>query len=220
MNLLLEALSWLAAPAHWAGASGVPARLAEHLGLTAVVVAAAVLIALPLGVAIGHTGRFRFLITATSGAARTIPTLGILTLAGLWLGIGLKAPLLALLVLAVPPMLSATYAGVESADARTVDAARALGLTELQVVRDVELPAALPLVLGGLRSTTLQVVATATLAAYTADAGLGRFLYIGLKTRDYAQMIGGAILVVALALVLDALWALAGRAARRRGAPA
>lgn len=216
MNLLMDALGWLAEPTHWVGAASIPVRLLQHLGLTFGVVALAALIALPLGIMIGHTGRFRFLIVATSGAARAIPTLGVLTLAGLWLGIGLAAPVLALLVLAIPPMMTATYTGIDSADPRAVDAARAIGLKEWQIIRFVELPAARTLLLGGLRSTTLQVLATATLAAYTADAGLGRYLYIGLKTRDYGQMIAGAILVVALALVLDGLWVLVSRAASRR----
>lgn len=216
MNLLMDALGWLAEPTHWVGAASIPVRLLQHLGLTFGVVALAALIALPLGIMIGHTGRFRFLIVATSGAARAIPTLGVLTLAGLWLGIGLAAPVLALLVLAIPPMMTATYTGIDSADPRAVDAARAIGLKEWQIIRFVELPAARTLLLGGLRSTTLQVLATATLAAYTADAGLGRYLYIGLKTRDYGQMIAGAILVVALALVLDGLWGLVSRAASRR----
>ena len=216
MDLLMDALGWLAEPTHWVGAASIPVRLLQHLGLTFGVVALAALIALPLGIMIGHTGRFRFLIVATSGAARAIPTLGVLTLAGLWFGIGLAAPVLALLVLAIPPMLTATYTGIDSADPRAVDAARAIGLKEWQIIRFVELPAARTLILGGLRSTTLQVLATATLAAYTADAGLGRYLYIGLKTRDYGQMIAGAILVVALALVLDGLWVLVSRAASRR----
>ena len=216
MNLLMDALVWLGEPTHWVGAASIPVRLLQHLGLTFGVVALAALIALPLGIMIGHTGRFRFLIVATSGAARAIPTLGVLTLAGLWLGIGLAAPVLALLVLAIPPMMTATYTGIDSADPRAVDAARAIGLKEWQIIRFVELPAARTLLLGGLRSTTLQVLATATLAAYTADAGLGRYLYIGLKTRDYGQMIAGAILVVALALVLDGLWVLVSRAASRR----
>lgn len=219
MTILHDALIWLLTPENWLGRSGILIRLVQHLGITAAVVAAAVIIAVPLGVAIGHTGRFRLLVTLGSGGARAIPTLGILTLAGLWLGIGLIGPFLALLVLAVPPMLSASYAGVESAEARTIDAARALGLTEFQIVREVELPAALDLTLGGVRSTTLQVVASATLAAYTADAGLGRFLYAGLKTRDYGQMIAGAILVIILALLLDAIWALIGRVVRARRQP-
>ena len=164
---------------------------------------------------IGHTGRGRWLVSAT-GAARAIPTLGVLTLAGLWLGIGLAAPTLALLVLAVPPLLSATYSGIASTPRTTVDAARAIGLTESQILAQVEVPHAAGLVAAGVRSATLQVIATTTLAAYTANYGLGRFLYTGLKTRDYAQMIGGAIVVVALALATDALLALIARRLRDR----
>lgn len=210
MNILLDALRWLTVPAHWLGESGILVRTAEHLGLTVLIVALAALIALPLGTWIGHTGRGRWLVSAT-GAARAVPTLGVLTLAGLWLGIGLAAPTLALLVLAIPPLLSATYSGIASTPRATVDAARAIGLTEPQVLVQVEAPHAVGLVAAGVRSATLQVIATATLAAYTANYGLGRFLYEGLKTRDYAQMIGGAIVVVALALVADTLLALMAR---------
>ena len=218
MNILLDALKWLAIPAHWLGESGILVRATEHLGLTLLIVALAALIALPLGTWIGHTGRGRWLVGAT-GAARAVPTLGVLTLAGLWLGIGLAAPTLALLVLAIPPLLSATYSGIASTPRATVDAARAIGLTEPQVLAQVEIPHAAGLVAAGVRSATLQVIATATLAAYTADYGLGRFLYAGLKTRDYAQMIGGAIVVVALALVADAILAAAARHLRERTQP-
>lgn len=220
MSLLEQTLAWLTDTSHWGGATGIWVRLAQHLMVTAGVVAVAALLAVPVGVGIGHAHRGRFAVTAVTGAARALPTLGLLTLLGLWLGIGLGAPFLALLVLAVPPMLAGAYAGVGTADPATVDAARAIGLTEWQVVRDVELPAAAPLLMGGLRSTALQVVSTATLAAYTADAGLGRFLFTGLKTRDYAQMIGGALLVVALALVLDVALARAQRVVTRRLDPA
>lgn len=218
MNILLDALNWLAVPAHWLGESGILVRATEHLGLTLLIVALAALIALPLGTWIGHTGRGRWLVSAT-GAARAVPTLGVLTLAGLWLGIGLAAPTLALLVLAIPPLLSATYSGIASTPRATVDAARAIGLTEKQVLVQVEAPHAAGLVAAGVRSATLQVIATATLAAYTADYGLGRFLYAGLKTRDYAQMIGGAIVVVTLALAADAILALAARHLRERTQP-
>jgi len=215
VNILLTALAWLAAPANWQGDSGILVRCAQHLGLTVLIVALAALIALPLGTWIGHTGRGRWLVSAT-GAARAVPTLGVLTLAGLWLGIGLAAPTLALLVLAVPPLLSATYSGIASTPRATVDAARAIGLTEPQILLRVEAPHAAGLVAAGARSAALQVIATATLAAYTADYGLGRFLYTGLKTRDYAQMIGGAIVVVALALAVDATLALLARRLRAR----
>lgn len=215
MSIFLEALSWLTTPANWLGGSGILTRSAEHLGLTLLIVVLAALVALPLGTVIGHTGRGRWLVSAT-GAARAIPTLGVLTLAGLWLGIGLAAPTLALLVLAVPPLLSATYSGIASTPRTTVDAARAIGLTESQILAQVEVPHAAGLVAAGVRSATLQVIATTTLAAYTANYGLGRFLYTGLKTRDYAQMIGGAIVVVALALLADAVLAAASRALRAR----
>jgi len=215
MSIFLEALSWLTTPANWLGGSGILTRSAEHLGLTLLIVVLAALIALPLGTVIGHTGRGRWLVSAT-GAARAIPTLGVLTLAGLWLGIGLAAPTLALLVLAVPPLLSATYSGIASTPRTTVDAARAIGLTESQILAQVEVPHAAGLVAAGVRSATLQVIATTTLAAYTANYGLGRFLYAGLKTRDYAQMIGGAIVVVALALATDALLAFIARRLRDR----
>ena len=215
MSIFLEALSWLTTPANWLGGSGVLTRSAEHLGLTLLIVVLAALVALPLGTVIGHTGRGRWLVSAT-GAARAIPTLGVLTLAGLWLGIGLAAPTLALLVLAVPPLLSATYSGIASTPRTTVDAARAIGLTESQILAQVEVPHAAGLVAAGVRSATLQVIATTTLAAYTANYGLGRFLYTGLKTRDYAQMIAGAIVVVALALATDALLAFIARRLRDR----
>ena len=215
MSIFLEALSWLTTPANWLGGSGILTRSAEHLGLTFLIVVLASLVALPLGTVIGHTGRGRWLVSAT-GAARAIPTLGVLTLAGLWLGIGLAAPTLALLVLAVPPLLSATYSGIASTPRTTVDAARAIGLTESQILAQVEVPHAAGLVAAGVRSATLQVIATTTLAAYTANYGLGRFLYTGLKTRDYAQMIGGAIVVVALALATDALLAFIARRLRDR----
>lgn len=145
MSIFLEALSWLTTPANWLGGSGILTRSAEHLGLTLLIVVLAALIALPLGTVIGHTGRGRWLVSAT-GAARAIPTLGVLTLAGLWLGIGLAAPTLALLVLAVPPLLSATYSGIASTPRTTVDAARAIGLTESQILAQVEVPHAAGLV--------------------------------------------------------------------------
>ena len=215
MSIFLEALSWLTTPANWLGGSGILTRSAEHLGLTLLIVVLAALVALPLGTVIGHTGRGRWLVSAT-GAARAIPTLGVLTLACLWLGIGLAAPTLALLVLAVPPLLSATYSGIASTPLPTVDAARAIGLTEPQILAQVEFPHAVGLIAAGVCSATLQVIATTTLAAYTANYGLGRFLYAGLKTRDYAQMIGGAIVVVALALATDALLAFIARRLRDR----
>ena len=216
MNLFLDALGWLFTPENWGGASGISSRLQQHLYFPLAVVAVACVLAFPAGVAIGHTRRGVAVVPMVTASARALPTLGLLTLVGLWSGLGLVAPFCALLVLAIPPMLAGAYSGITSAEPVTVDAARAIGLSSWQVLTQVELPAAVPLLLEGLRSTTLQVVATATLAAYTADVGLGRFLFAGLKTRDYAQMIGGALLVVVLALILDLLLVQAKRLITRK----
>jgi osmoprotectant transport system permease protein len=219
MTLFLEALNWLNDPSRWDGPAGISQRLIEHLLVTAGVVLAAAAIALPTGIAVGHTRRGRTIVTALAGAARAIPSLGLLTVLGLALGIGMRAPLLALIVLAIPSLLAGAYSGVENVNAAAVDAARASGMSELQVILRVELPLAAPIILGGLRAATLQVVATATLAAYVADVSLGRYLYAGLKTRDYPQMLAGAVLLMILALLLEVVLAAAQRTAHRIADP-
>ena len=211
MNLLLDGIAWILDPANWTGVGSIPERLGQHLVITAVVLVIASLIALPIGGLVGHTGRGKELAVSVSGGLRALPTLGLLTLFALWLGIGLQAPIIALVILALPPLLAGAYAGLESVDRRTIDAARAMGMRESQIVGKVELPLGMPIVVGGIRSATLQIVATATLAAYVADFGLGRFIFAGLKTRDYAEMLGGSILVILLALVVDGCFALAQR---------
>lgn len=217
MNLLLEAAEWLKDGQHWLGPSGILVRTGQHVLFVAVVVLISSLIALPIGLYIGHTGRWKNLVLSATGAARAVPTLGLLTLIGLWLGIGWQAPLIALVALAMPPILAGAYSGVISAQGSS-DAARAIGLTERQILTQLEIPAGAPLIITGLRSAVLQVIATATLAAYTANLGLGRFLYVGLKTRDYGQMIGGALVVVVIALIVDLLFGrLQARASRRLG---
>lgn len=205
MNLLLEALAWLVDPANWVGPDTIPTRIAQHLAITAAAIALAAALALPAGLLIGHTRRGAGVVGAVTGAARAVPTLGLLTLFGLALGIGVQAPLLALVVLAIPSLLGGTYAGVQAVDQATSQAASAIGMNPVQVLLRVELPLASPIIIGGLRAATLQVVATATLAAYTADLGLGRYLFAGLKSRDYPEMLGGALLVTALALLLETI---------------
>lgn len=220
MSVVTDAVDWLSDGANWTGERGVPNRVVEHLGYTGLAVAVAAAIAVPLGLYIGHTGRFRGLAIGITGALRALPTLGVLTLFTLLLGIGLGAPTLALVVLAVPPLLAGVYSGVESVDPQTVDAARAQGMTEWQVLTRVEVPLGLPLVIGGFRAATLQVVATATVAAYVSLGGLGRFIFDGQAVRDYPQMVGGSVVVVALALVLDGLFAVLQGVAARRARPA
>lgn len=210
-------LEWLTSGAAWSGSDGILARLLEHIGYTLIVLALAALIAVPLGLWIGHSGRGRWLVT-TANALRAVPTLGLLFALTLVLlpvlpgdAAFLVPSVVVLVLLAVPPILSGTYAGVEAVDPAARDAARGIGMTGREVLWQVELPIALPLLISGLRAAVLQVVATATIAAYVGLGGLGRFLIDGLATQDYASTAGGAILVALLALGLDAPFALLER---------
>lgn len=214
MNLFADALAWIGDGAHWGGPAGIDTRILEHLWITFAAVGIAAVLAVPLGVLIGHTGRGRLVVVALAGAVRAVPTLGLLTLLGLWLGIGVEAPLLALVALGFPSLLAGAYAGIEAADRAAVDAARAVGFSEWQLILRVELPLGADVLIGGLRAATLQVVATTTLAAYISDNGLGRYLFEGPKTRDYPQMLAGALLVAALALLLDVALGALQRASR------
>lgn len=211
MNVLLEGIAWILDPANWTGAGSIPERIVQHLAISAAVLAISALIALPIGVFVGHTGRGKEFAVTVSGGLRALPTLGLLSLLGLSLGIGLQAPIIALVILALPPLLAGAYAGLESVDRRTIDAARAMGMREGQIVGKIEVPLGMPIIVGGIRSATLQIIATATLAAYLADFGLGRYIFAGLKTRDYAEMLGGSILVILLALVIDGVFAITQR---------
>ncbi len=205
-SVVSDTAAWLGDRAHWAGAEGVPQRLLEHVGYSALTVVLAAVVAVPIGLWIGHTGRWQRVAIVTSGALRAMPTLGLLTWFVLLIGVGLAAPILALVILAIPPLLAGTYAGLEAVDRSTVDAARAVGFTEWQVLSRVEIPLALPILVGGFRSATLQVIATATVAAYVGLGGLGRYLIDGQAYRDYPQMVSGSILVIVLALVADAVF--------------
>jgi osmoprotectant transport system permease protein len=220
VNYFAEALAWLTDPANYVGPSGIPTRFAEHIVFTVVTVLIASVIAIPIGFVIGHTGEGRGLAVSFTGGIRAIPTLGLLTLVALWVGIGLEAPYVALTVLAIPPILAGAYSSFEAVDRRTIDAARAVGMSELQIVRKVEIPLGLPLLIGGIRSATLQVVATATLAAYVANFGLGRFLFEGQKTNNYAEMLGGSLVVILLALAFEGLLALIQKLVVPRGVAA
>lgn len=219
MSVVTDTIDWFADGSSWTGGGGVPTRVLEHLGYTGLTMAAAAAVAVPLGLYIGHTGRFRSTAIGVTGALRALPTLGVLTWFTLLVGIGLTAPILALVLLAIPPLLAGVYSGIESVDEQTVDAARAQGMTEWQILRSVEVPIGLPLILGGFRNAALQVVATATVAAYVTLGGLGRYIFDGQAVRDYPQMVAGSIVVVVLALALDGLFALAQGAATRASRP-
>ncbi|MFN8101629.1 MAG: ABC transporter permease [Mycobacterium sp.] len=224
MNFLHQALAYIFTAANWAGPSGLTARILEHLTYTAVAVVFSALIAIPLGMLVGHTGRGTFLVVSGVNALRALPTLGVLLLGVLLWGLGLVPPTVALMLLGIPPLLAGTYAGIANVDPDVVDAARAMGMTESRILLRVETPIAMPLILGGLRTATLQIVATATVAAYASLGGLGRYLIDGIKIREFYLALVGALMVTVLALLLDAVLAFAvwlsmpgsGRLGRRR----
>jgi osmoprotectant transport system permease protein len=208
--MIRSVIDWLSDPAHWQGDDGVVRRLLEHLGYSGLSLLIAGIIAIPLGLAIGHTGRGRFFVVNLAGAARAIPSLGLLFIMVLFLGPRLTGDaaflwpsLVVLIVLAIPPILSGAYAGVEGVDPDARDAARGMGMRGFQVLRLVEVPNALPLIFSGVRSAALQVIATATIAAVAGLGGLGRFLIDGQSVRDFPQMASGAVLVAVLALLVD-----------------
>ncbi len=205
-----DVLAWLTDGATWSGGDGVPLRTWQHVWYSAVALAVASVIAIPLGLWVGHTGRLRFLAVNLAGLLRAVPSLGLLFAALMLLSphlAGRTAVLvpveLVLVILAVPPILAGAYAGVEQVEPAARDAAKGMGMRGREVLWQVELPCAVPLIASGLRSAALQVVATATLAATVGMGGLGRYLIDGLAVRDYPQMAGGAVLVAALALTID-----------------
>lgn len=195
--------AWLVSGEQWAGPDGIGHRLAEHLqySLLATLVAAA--IALPVGLLIGHTGRGAFLAINLSSFGRALPTVGLVVLVFLASGLSMWPVYIALVALAVPSIVTNTYAGMTAVDPEVRDAARGQGMRGHQVLFQVELPLALPLIMTGLRLALIQVVATATIAAYVSFGGLGRYVFDGLAQRDLVQVLGGAVLVAVVAVVLD-----------------
>ncbi|GAA2098156.1 MULTISPECIES: ABC transporter permease [Brevibacterium] len=215
MNQPAAALHLLLDPATWSGPAGLGARVLEHLQYSLLAVLLAACVALPIGFAVGHFRRGRNLVVAASGTVRALPTLGLLTLVALFTGLGLLAPMVALVVLAVPSVLAGAYSGVESVDENVVDAARAQGMSRWQVLVTVQIPLGLPLILGGIRLASLQVVGTAILAAYVGAGGLGAPLFLGLRTYDYPLLLAASAVVIVLALVLDLAFGTAQRLLRR-----
>ncbi|HEY3576186.1 MAG TPA: ABC transporter permease [Arthrobacter sp.] len=203
MNIFTETFAWLADPTHWSGPGGIPVRLLEHLQYSFLVLIIAAAIAVPVGLYIGHTGRGRVVAVAVAGALRALPTLGLLVLFALVAGSGLMPPVWALVILTVPPLLAGTYAGISSVDSNVVDAARAMGMKELQVLFGVEVPNGLLVMFGGIRTAVLQVIATVSVVAYLPLGGLGRYLFDGLVLQDFPRMLAGSLLIAALAIVVD-----------------
>ncbi|BFV56182.1 ABC transporter permease [Kitasatospora sp. CMC57] len=207
MNWIDWLNAFFSSPAHRSGPDSVLHRLTEHLAFTGESLLYASLLAVPAGLLLGYTGRGSALVTGLTGIARALPTLGLVTLVVLLAGVGEGAVLIPLVVLAVPPLLVGAVEGVRGTDPDLRDAARGIGLTHRQVLFQVCLPAALPALLNGLRSATIQVIATATVAAYVGLGGLGRYVIDGLALRDYPSVAGGAVLVVLLAVLTQLLFA-------------
>lgn len=210
-NIFTETFAWLADPSHWSGSSGIATRLLEHLQYSGLVLIIAAAIAVPVGLYIGHTGRGRVAAVAVAGALRALPTLGLLVLFALIAGSGLMPPVWALVILTVPPLLAGTYAGISSVDENVVDAARAMGMKELQILFGVEVPNGLQVMFGGVRTAVLQVIATVSVVAYLPLGGLGRYLFDGLVLQDFPRMLAGSLLIAGLAIAVDLVLAAAQR---------
>jgi osmoprotectant transport system permease protein len=213
MSFLIYAWNWLRQPAQWHGADAIPARVLEQLGYAGLALLIAVVIALPLGVAIGRTGRGAFLAVSLTSAWRSVPTLGLLVLLVVVLGFSALTWLVPLVVLGIPPILVNTYEGVAGVDPDLRDAAAGVGMTRWQQVLRVEVPVTLPLIIVGLRTAAIFIVSTATIAAYIGLGGLGRYIFDGLANNNYGEVAGGAVLVVLLALAVLLLSALVRRLA-------
>ncbi|HSI92686.1 MAG TPA: ABC transporter permease [Jiangellaceae bacterium] len=206
MDVLLDAFRWLADPANWTGANGIAMRSVEHLQLTAASVLIACAVALPIALWLGHIGRGGTVAINISNVGRAVPTFAVLVLLFLTpLGLSIWTTIIALVLFAIPPILTNAYVGMREVERDAVDAARGMGMAGLQLLRKVELPLAVPLIMNGIRLAAVQVVATATIAAFVAGPGLGRIITAGFGRQDYAQMVAGAILVAVLALVVEGL---------------
>jgi osmoprotectant transport system permease protein len=209
MRFASDVAAWFFDPAHWRGADGIPHRLLEHAELSALAVVCAMALAIPAGVLLGHARRGGLLAVSVVNIGRAIPSFAIVAVAlpitiRLHLGFGFWPTWLAVFLLALPPMFTQSYTAVSTVDAEAVSAARGLGLTESEILRRIEVPLAMPLIVAAVRVAAVQVVATAPLGALVGWGGLGRFIIDGLAIFDMPQVFGGAALVALMAIATDA----------------
>lgn len=204
----MTVLEWFTDPANWSGPSGIPARLLEQLAITGMAVLIAAVIALPAGILTGHWGRGSAVVTSIANLGRAIPTFALLLLLASAGGVGVRAAVIALALFAIPPMLTNANVAITGVDPQVRTAGRAVGFTGGQLLWRVELPLALPLVFAGVRTATVQVTATATLAAFVGGGGLGRFILDGFGLQDTTMVLSGVILVAFVTVMVEAVLAL------------
>ena len=203
MDFLRGVLGWFLNGSHWQGGDGIPTRLGEHLHLSVEAVVIGALIALPIGITLGHYGRFGNVAINISNVGRAVPSFGILVIAFQIFGLGDLPIILALTALAIPPMVTNSYVALREVDPDIKEAARGMGYRELAQLLRVELPLSVPLLMAGIRTSAVQVIATATLAAVVAGGGLGRYIVDGFAQFDYTKLFAGAVLVGLLALFTE-----------------
>lgn len=217
MQFLLEVVAWFGDPDNWWGTNGIVNRTWEHVWYSAAASAAAIAIALPIGLIVGHTGKGGEVAVNLANMGRSIPSFGIIILAWTLFGFGYLPAWVALTALALPPIVTNTYVGIRSVDQEVRESAEGMGLTGVQVLTQVEMPVASPLIMAGIRTSVVQVVATATLAAFISLGGYGRLILDGLSQRDFPKVVAGALLVAALALLTEYALAAVQRAVVPRG---
>ena len=212
--MIEETIGWFTDPSHWAGPNGIPARLIEHVGLSAASLAICLIIALPIGLWIGHTGRFANVAVASANLWRALPSLAVIAIVlpvtaaiDPQAGFKIYPTVIAMVVLGVPPILVNTFTGIREVDRDLVDAGRGQGMTEREILGSIELPLAVTVIVTGVRSAAVQIVATATLGAIFGFGGLGRYLVDGIAQFDTGQIFGGAILVATLVIATDVVFA-------------
>jgi osmoprotectant transport system permease protein len=202
-HFLHELANWYGDGAHWQGSSGIPALLWATVKIAAEAVLIALVVALPVGLVLGHTGRGGFLAINVTNVGRALPAIAVLVIGVQLLGIGEAPALLTLVVLSLPPIMTNTYTAVRQVDPDVIDAARGMGMTGRQILWRVELPTSVPLIAAGVRTASVQAVATVTLAAYVSYSCLGTFIVEGISVNDHVEIVAGSLLVVALALVTE-----------------
>ncbi|MGI8533311.1 MAG: ABC transporter permease [Candidatus Limnocylindrales bacterium] len=217
MEFLTEAISWFLDPANWSGRDGIPVRVGQHVSLSFVSIIIAVAIALPVGLILGHARRAEGVVIGFANLGRALPSLAILLIFLPVVGIGDPLVVVAMVVLAIPPILVNAAVAVREVDRELVEAARGMGMSGVQVLRRVEIPVGLPLIFTGIRVAAVQVVATLTLGALVAGGGLGRFIVDGLALRDNGKLVAGALLVALLAVATERVFSLLERRATLPG---